>query len=229
MPCSPPASPASRPLRGAAVVWLCSGLAARADAPLLTRQPVDQRAFAGEKVRLAAGASSPLPMTYTWRKDGQPLAGATQSFLDLDNAQPADSGSYELRAHNADGFAATRLCHVRILLPELRPGIADTAFFAGTISQGDVLALAADGTDCWLGGDFGTVNGQSRPYLARLNAAGGPADGFSPGTGPNGQVNAIAPQGNGVLIGGEFTACNGRPAPGLVRLDHHSFHILYLD
>jgi uncharacterized delta-60 repeat protein len=90
--------------------------------------------------------------------------------------------------------------------------------------NGDVYAIAiqADGK-ILVGGGFsgGSVGGQPRNYLARLDATTGLADSFNPN--PNGQVNAIAVQPDGqILAGGLFTGSNsigGQPRGRLARLD----------
>lgn len=79
------------------------------------------------------------------------------------------------------------------------------------------LALQADGK-ILLGGYFTTVAGQSRYYLARLNADGTLDSGFNPGV--NSSVSALAIQADGkVLVGGEFTFLGGRARYSLGRLN----------
>ncbi len=79
------------------------------------------------------------------------------------------------------------------------------------------LSLQADGK-ILLGGYFTTVAGQSRYYLARLNADGTLDSGFNPGV--NGVVEALAIQADGkVLVGGEFTFLGGRVRYSLGRLN----------
>ncbi|MCW5553047.1 MAG: immunoglobulin domain-containing protein [Verrucomicrobiae bacterium] len=78
------------------------------------------------------------------------------------------------------------------------------------------LAVQADGK-ILLGGYFTSVAGQSRNYLARLNANGTLDSGFNPGA--NGVVNALAIQADGkVLVGGEFTSLDSGSRYSLGRL-----------
>ena len=42
--------------------------------------------------------ASPSSVSYQWRRDGQPIPGATTRTLTLDNLQPRDSGLYDLVA-----------------------------------------------------------------------------------------------------------------------------------
>jgi uncharacterized delta-60 repeat protein len=72
-----------------------------------------------------------------------------------------------------------------------------------------------------LGGEFTTVGGDSRNYIARLNANGTLDATFNPGTNaPNGTVWAVTLQGDGkILIGGEFTHVGGTLVGGIARLN----------
>ncbi len=79
------------------------------------------------------------------------------------------------------------------------------------------LALQADGR-ILVSGYFTTVAGQSRYYLARLNADGTLDSGFNPSA--NGVVDALAIQADGkVLVGGAFSFLGGRTRYSLGRLN----------
>lgn len=91
-------------------------------------------------------------------------------------------------------------------------GTLDTTFNPGTgVSQGPVrsIAVQVDGKVV-IAGDFLSVNGLSRPGVARLNSNGSVDTTFSPGSGFNGIVTSLALQADGKLIlGGDFTSYNG--------------------
>ena len=88
-------------------------------------------------------------------------------------------------------------------------GVVGTVFSVAVQPDGKIL----------IGGDFATVNGASRPGLARLNLDGSVDTSFDAGTGPNGTVRAIALQPDGkVLIGGSFTSVNGTGRARMARL-----------
>jgi uncharacterized delta-60 repeat protein len=71
-----------------------------------------------------------------------------------------------------------------------------------------------------LRGDFTSINGYSRNYVARLNANGSVDTTFNPGVGANGSLNAVAVQADGkVIVAGQFSQFNGINCPGLVRLN----------
>lgn len=101
-------------------------------------------------------------------------------------------------------------------------GSLDAAFNPGLGPNASVWALAvqADGKVI-VGGEFTTVGGVSRPYIARMNVNGTLDATFDLGTNaPNGTVWSVALQGDGkIVIGGEFTAIGGTPVGGIARLN----------
>ena len=81
------------------------------------------------------------------------------------------------------------------------------------------FAQQADGK-VLIGGDFTTIDGTPRNYIARLNADGSLDTEFDPGTGANSQVLAIALQADGkVLISGFFTTIDGTARNYIARLN----------
>ncbi len=71
-----------------------------------------------------------------------------------------------------------------------------------------------------IGGEFTTVNGTLRNFVARLNGLDGSLDAsFDIGSGANSTVMALALQADGrIILGGEFTTFNGVPRFRIVRL-----------
>ena len=71
-----------------------------------------------------------------------------------------------------------------------------------------------------IGGNFTTVNGAARPYVARLGENGLPETNFAPNGGANAAVRAVFAESDGnILIGGEFQNFNGSIKYRLARLD----------
>jgi uncharacterized delta-60 repeat protein len=100
-------------------------------------------------------------------------------------------------------------------------GMVSAPFNPGTGVDGTVFAIAVqpDGR-ILIGGDFTTVNGSSRPRVARLNQDGSVDTTFDAGIGPSSTVRAITLQPDGkILIGGSFTSVNGTDRGRLARLD----------
>lgn len=87
-------------------------------------------------------------------------------------------------------------------------GAADLAFGGGTNST--VTSLATDGgSTLYLGGTFGTVNGQTRKGLAALDTTTGALRPWNPSVAGTGQVDAVAWSGGSVYAGGNFTNVSG--------------------
>src|SRR5207253_1538471 len=78
-------------------------------------------------------------------------------------------------------------------------------------------AVQADGK-ILAGGNFSNIGGQTRNFIARLDATTGLADSFDPNA--NFQVISIAVQADGkILAGGFFTSIGGQPRNSIARLD----------
>jgi uncharacterized delta-60 repeat protein len=100
-------------------------------------------------------------------------------------------------------------------------GALDATFNPGSGPNGQVNALVrqADGKIV-IGGQFTSVNGTNRGFLARLNADGSLDTTFDPGTGASATVRALALLSDGsVIAGGDFQFMNGVSSRGLARLD----------
>ena len=82
------------------------------------------------------------------------------------------------------------------------------------------IAVQADGKILVSGLFFGpnSIGGQTRNYIARLDATTGLADSFNPNA--NGEVDSIAVQADGkILAGGDFTSIGGQTRNRIARLD----------
>lgn len=97
-------------------------------------------------------------------------------------------------------------------------GTADPTFNPGSGPDAQVNALAIQSNgSIVVGGAFQNFQGQSRPYLARVNAAGALESSFNPNV--NGVINTIALQPDGgIVIGGAFTSVGGVARNRLARL-----------
>lgn len=100
-------------------------------------------------------------------------------------------------------------------------GSIDTSFNPGLGASGPVecISVQADGK-ILIGGSFTSVNGQSHPRIARLNANGSLDNTFNAGLGFNSTVRGIAIQTNGkIIVTGGFSQFNGQSASFIVRLN----------
>jgi hypothetical protein len=76
-------------------------------APKLLEQPYGQTLNAGENVVFSAKASGRPPLLYQWRRNGINISGATNSTLNIDQAQNSDAGYYTVYVSNAAGSATS--------------------------------------------------------------------------------------------------------------------------
>src|SRR3954469_3498022 len=99
-PPSPPARPTSgpppRPRRDPAPPTLAVDAA-----PAVTQQPVPASVCAGQPATFTVLATGTGPLTYQWRRNGEPVAdgpgitGAATATLHLAAAAPSNAGSYD--------------------------------------------------------------------------------------------------------------------------------------
>lgn len=77
-------------------------------APVITTQPAppSQTVAVGSSVTFSVGASG-NGLSYQWRKNAVPIAGANSPTLQLNNVQTADSGAYDAVVTNAGGSATS--------------------------------------------------------------------------------------------------------------------------
>ncbi|MGE0479441.1 MAG: immunoglobulin domain-containing protein, partial [Phycisphaerae bacterium] len=69
----------------------------------ITQQPQSQAACGGQPATLSVGVTGAPPITYQWRRNGTPIAGATQSTYQIAAVTPADAGDYTVVVSNPCG------------------------------------------------------------------------------------------------------------------------------
>jgi hypothetical protein len=75
--------------------------------PMITSQPASQTVVPGTGVHFNVVATSPAAITFQWRKNGAPIAGATTDFFFINNAQPGDAATYSVAVSNSAGTATS--------------------------------------------------------------------------------------------------------------------------
>lgn len=91
---------------------------------------------------------------------------------------------------------------------------------ANGVSRGDfigVQAIAAFGSDLYVGGNFSEAGGQPASGVARWNGSAWFSLGSGAQNGVNNGVNALAVLGNEVYVAGGFSEAGGRPASNIAR------------
>jgi len=72
--------------------------------PQITSQPAGATdLITGDAFTLSVAASGTRPLSFQWRKDGEPIPGATGPVLQFDSLAPDDSGVYTVTVSNAAG------------------------------------------------------------------------------------------------------------------------------
>lgn len=72
-------------------------------APVITASPGSTAAMVGGNASFSVTARGTEPFSYQWRKDGNPITGATSAKLELFNLQETDAGSYTIAVTNQVG------------------------------------------------------------------------------------------------------------------------------
>ena len=89
------------------------------DTPAIVRQPVEQTVNAGDNVRFDVEASGQAPLAYQWLRDGQPIAGATNDFLELDAVRVDQAGSYSVIVTDIGGGSPSDSAALVVIPPAL--------------------------------------------------------------------------------------------------------------
>lgn len=102
-------------------------------------------AFLGARFVWSAPAEGTPPLTYEWRRNGQPIPGAQEATLVFDPASDSDAGEYSVRVQNAAGFDTSAVVEFQVWS---RPRILDQPKDV-RIALGETLKLnaAAEGSD----------------------------------------------------------------------------------
>jgi hypothetical protein len=68
----------------------------------------------GEIVALSVEASGEPRPSFQWRRDGTPIAGATENRFTITSAAPGDSGAYDVVVSNSMGSATSQQARVTV-------------------------------------------------------------------------------------------------------------------
>lgn len=85
--------------------------------PVITGEPTNQYALAGESVTFSAQEQALAGMQYQWQFNGVDLLGATNATLTLSDVQAADEGSYQVIVSNGSGSVTSTSAAFTLVLP----------------------------------------------------------------------------------------------------------------
>src|SRR5260221_440083 len=168
--------------------------------PAIDFPPKDQSVVLYQHAAFGVIASGTALLFYQWRKDGVPIAGATNDQIVLAHAQFSDTGKYSVVVSNTETNVTSGEATLTVNLP--RAGELDCSFVCGDSieSVGGPVAMQPDGK-VLIGGSFPSVNGAARGGVARLNPDGTTDHTFMNGlSGTDGNVYSIALQRDGKVI-----------------------------
>lgn len=97
---------------------------ASAVAPTLASQPASVTATVGESATFSVVANGTTPFTYQWRKDGNPISGATSASYVIAGVQAADAGSYACVITNSAGAITSNAAQLTVSAAATAPTIA---------------------------------------------------------------------------------------------------------
>jgi hypothetical protein len=103
---------------------------------VITYQPQSVTVLEPYPASFYVGASSYLPISYQWRKDGVNLPGQTFPYLTLYNTSSYDTGSYDVVVSNSSGSVTSA---VATLTVQLRPPVI--SYWGGDIDAAVGLPL----------------------------------------------------------------------------------------
>jgi hypothetical protein len=157
-------------------------------APFITTQPQSKTVGAGSAVSLSVVAGGSAPLSYQWRFNSSPIAGATNATLGFPSIQPTQAGGYTCVITNIAGAITSVVATVSIssddadndgmpdaweLANDLNPTVNDAALDGDGDGMNNLAEFIA-GTDPQHGGSYLKVDsiqvGGASERIIRFNA-----------------------------------------------------------
>lgn len=107
--------------------------------PVIIQQPMSQLVSPGATVTFSCQATSLLPMTNQWYKNGVPLPNQTGATLTLNNVQTGMSGSYSVVVGNNAGKTNSAVANLSVETLGVY-GFSPIAIAASSYNEGMILA-----------------------------------------------------------------------------------------
>lgn len=83
-------------------------VADKTELPVIAQEPVDMTLDLGHDASFTVRVNGPMPISYVWQKDGNPVAGGTGCSLTLAGVQGGDAGRYRVMVTNPNGTTMSR-------------------------------------------------------------------------------------------------------------------------
>lgn len=116
--------------------------------PRIMQNPRNTTVEAGQPALLQAVAEGTQPITYSWSRNGQPIANSNTSALWVFNASPADDGAlFTVTATNAAGTVTSAAARLNVSGSAIAPSIATQPLSATAVAgEAASFAVAAQGS-----------------------------------------------------------------------------------
>ena len=92
--------------------------------PFITNQPASQSVLVGSNAAFAVGAGGTSPRAQQWKFNATTLAGATNSSLSVNNAQPTNAGNYTVVITNSFGSITSSAASLTVVTAPQLTGIS---------------------------------------------------------------------------------------------------------
>jgi hypothetical protein len=87
-------------------------------APTISAQPASVSVLLGSNATFSVAASSPVPLSYQWFFNGNPItSGGNGPTLTLNNVQSAQAGAYHVVISNAGGSISSASATLQVIIP----------------------------------------------------------------------------------------------------------------
>jgi uncharacterized delta-60 repeat protein len=184
--------------------------------PVVSLQPASVIRQIGEDTALNVEVIGTPPFTYQWRKNGKPLAGASEASLLFSNLQSTDAAVYDAVINSAWGGVTSMVALLTINLASADSVDPEaTGQWGGSVAG---LAVQPDGR-ILVSGSFHSIAGQNYTNIARLNPDGTLDANFNPGAyGVNGGGPLMLMPDGKIMAGGDKLVRldgDGKPDPSL--------------
>lgn len=117
--------------------------------PVITSDISDTDVFQGATLRLAVVVEGAAPLSYQWKKDGEPIEAATNPQLEITLVEASDAGEYAVDVSSPFGNAASAAAQVAVnpapAIPLFVEQPVDTNSPRGSSVSLDGLAVAEEG------------------------------------------------------------------------------------
>jgi hypothetical protein len=115
--------------------------------PALTSQPSSQTVNVGANTSFLFTCTGTQPLSFSWTKDGNVIAGATDDRITINNAQLGDGGVYVGTVTNSAGAASTTDAMLTVVqMQTVSSGFSPDGTFQLTVSGAPGPGYAVDGS-----------------------------------------------------------------------------------